>query len=54
MQNNNESIKVERKKYHPNATEKDKFLYKEIIKGLTAGTSVMDIHRKTGVARSTI
>src|SRR5699024_9856399 len=37
------------KKYHANATGKDK-----IRKNLIAETSVMDIHRKTGVARSTI
>jgi|SRR5699024_5203938 len=42
------------KKYHANATGKDKIIYDEIVKNLLAETSVMDIHRKTGVARSTI
>lgn len=46
--------KGRKKKYHINASDKDKIIYKEIIKELIAGTSVMDIHRKTGVARSTI
>lgn len=43
-----------KKKYHAEATGKDKILFDEIVKCLSAGTSVMDIHRKTGVARSTI
>ncbi|MFD1363283.1 helix-turn-helix domain-containing protein [Lentibacillus salinarum] len=42
------------KKYHANATGKDKLIYDEIVKNLSTGTSVMDIHRRTGVARSTI
>jgi len=43
-----------RKKYHEGATGKDKIIYDEIVKHLIEGVSVMDIHRKTNVARSTI
>lgn len=46
--------KGRKKKYHAGATGKDKLIYDTIIDGLNNGTSVMDIHRKTGVARSTI
>lgn len=46
--------KGRKKQYHSAATGKDKIIYDEIMKDLSAGTSVMDIHRKTGVARSTI
>lgn len=46
--------KGRKKQYHAGATGKDKIIYDEVIKNLSAGTSVMDIHRKTGVARSTI
>lgn len=46
--------KGRKKKYHTNATGKDKLIYEAIIKGLNNGMSVMDIHKKTGVARSTI
>lgn len=46
--------KGRKKKYHAEATGKDKIIFDEIVKNLSAGTSVMDIHRKTGVARSTI
>lgn len=41
-------------KYHSGAKGKDKIIYDKIIKELGLGTSVMDIHRTTGVARSTI
>lgn len=43
-----------KQKYHADATGKDKTIYEIIINELKADTSVMDIHRKTGVARSTI
>jgi len=46
--------KGRKKKYHPNATGKDRLIYETIINELHNETSVMDIHRKTGVARSTI
>ncbi|SES28908.1 Site-specific DNA recombinase [Gracilibacillus ureilyticus] len=46
--------KGRKRKYHSNAKGKDKIIYDEITKELRFGTSVMDIHRKTGVARSTI
>lgn len=46
--------KGRKKKYHADAMGKDKLIYDEIIKQLKVDTSVMDIHRKTGVARSTI
>src|SRR5699024_5674158 len=38
--------KGRKKKYHANATGKDKIIYDTIIKELKKGTSVMDIHRK--------
>lgn len=41
-------------KYHSGAQGKDKIVYEDIIKSLSKGTSVMDIHRKTGVSRNTI
>lgn len=41
-------------RYHENATGKDKIIYDTIIEELKKDTSVMDIHRKTGVARSTV
>lgn len=47
-------FKGRKRKYHPDATGKDKTVYETIINELNAGTSVMDIHRKTSVARSTI
>lgn len=43
-----------KRKYHAGAKGKDKVIYDEIVKELKTGTSVIDIHRKTGVARSTI
>lgn len=46
--------KGRKKKYHAGATGKDKIIYDTIIDELNNGISVMDIHRKTGVARSTI
>lgn len=46
--------KGRKKKYHSDAIGKDRTIYNEIIEELNKGTSVMDIHRKTGVARSTI
>jgi len=46
--------KGRKKKYHENATGKDKIVYDTIIEELEKDTSVMDIHRRTGVARSTI
>jgi len=46
--------KGRKRKYHSNAKGKDKIIYDEIVKELGVETSVMDIHRKTGVARSTI
>lgn len=46
--------KGRKKKYHENATGKDKIVYDTIVAELEKDTSVMDIHRRTGVARSTI
>ncbi|MEK5521098.1 recombinase family protein [Heyndrickxia sp. FSL W8-0423] len=46
--------KGRKRKYHSNAKGKDKIIYEEIIKEIVEGTSIMDIHRRTGVARSTI
>lgn len=46
--------KGRKKKYHANATGKDKIIYDTIVEELEKDTSVMDIHRMTGVARSTI
>src|SRR5699024_10109941 len=40
-------------KYSEDATGKDKLIYDTIIDGLNNNVSVMDIHKKTGVARST-
>src|SRR5690625_6737289 len=50
----NGKYKGRKKKYHAGATGKDKLIYETIVKELVAGTSVMDIHRMTGVARSTV
>lgn len=41
-------------KYHENASGKDKLIYDTIITMINNNESVMDIHRKTGVARKTI
>lgn len=46
--------KGRKKKYHKNATGKDKIVYDTIVGELEKDTSVMDIHRMTNVARSTI
>lgn len=46
--------KGRKKKYHADASGQDKLTYETIVEELNNGTSVMDIHRKTGVARSTI
>src|SRR5690625_4741914 len=43
-----------KRKYHANAKGKDKLIYETIVRELHKGTSVMDIHRMTRVARSTI
>lgn len=43
-----------KKRYHENATGRDKIIFDEVIKLLGENTSVMDIHRKTGLARGTI
>ncbi|PAD66007.1 recombinase [Bacillus sp. 7586-K] len=43
-----------KKKYHPNATGKDKVIYDRIVELLKSGKSVMDIHREVDVARNTI
>src|SRR5699024_11074189 len=43
-----------KRKYHANAKGKDKLIYETIVRELHNNTSVMDIHRRTGVARSTI
>lgn len=42
------------RKYHSGATGKDKLIYDEIVRMLASGESVMDIHRRTGVARNTV
>lgn len=47
-------FKGRKRKYHANAKGKDKVIYEKIVRELGIETSVMDIHRKTGVARSTI
>lgn len=41
-------------KYDKHAIGKDKLIYDEIISSVQLKTSVMDIHRKTGVSRITI
>lgn len=41
-------------KYHENAIGKDKIIYDEVVRLLKEKVSVMDIHKKTGVARNTI
>lgn len=46
--------KGRKKRYHANATGKDKIIYDTIVGELEKDTSVMDIHRMTGIARSTI
>lgn len=41
-------------KYSKSSTGKDKLIYDIIVRDLKKNQSVMDIHRKTGVARNTI
>jgi DNA invertase Pin-like site-specific DNA recombinase len=41
-------------KYHPGANGKDKIIYDKVVEMLEKKESVMDIHRKTGLARNTI
>src|SRR5690625_5828095 len=43
-----------KKRYHSNAVGKDKVIYNEVIRCLDEGVSVIDIHRRTGLARNTI
>lgn len=42
------------RKYHSGAVGKDKLIYDEIVRMLASGESVMDIHKRTGVARNTV
>lgn len=42
------------KTYHASATGKNKVIYDEIVRMLASGDSVMDIHKRTGVARNTV
>lgn len=41
-------------KYHSKATGKDKVIYDKVVSMLNDKYSVMEIHRKTGLARNTI
>ncbi|HFK1730023.1 recombinase family protein [Bacillus mobilis] len=43
-----------KKKYHKEATGRDKVIYDEVVRYLNKNVSVMDIHRKTGLSRNTI
>lgn len=43
-----------KKKYHKNAKGKDKIIYDKVVQELAAGTSIMEIHRQTGLSRVTI
>lgn len=43
-----------KKKYYAGATGRDKIIYDEVVKCLQENVSVMNIHRKTGLARNTI
>lgn len=43
-----------KRKYHKDAIGKDKIIYDEVVRLLDENTSVMDVHKKTGVARNTI
>ena len=47
-------FKGRKKKYHVAAKGKDKIVYDEVIRLLNARESVMDIHKRTGLARNTI
>lgn len=51
---NNDKYKGRKVKYHKNATGKDKIIFDEVVKLLNNHTSIMDIHRKTGLSRNTI
>lgn len=46
--------KGQERKYHANATGRNKLIFDEVVRGLKAHESVMDIHRKTGLSRNTI
>src|SRR5699024_1650775 len=41
-------------KYHAGAIGRDNLIYDEVVRLLATGESVMNIHRKTGLARNTI
>lgn len=43
-----------KRKYHKDAIGKDKIIYDEVVRLLDKNTSVMDVHKKTGVARNTV
>ncbi|GGE53420.1 DNA recombinase [Pullulanibacillus camelliae] len=43
-----------KKRYHKEATGKDKVIYNEVVRCLNENISIMDIHRKTGLSRNTI
>ena len=43
-----------KKRYHKEATGKDKIIYEEVVRLLKEKESVMNIHRKTGVSRNTV
>lgn len=43
-----------KKRYHARATGKNKIIYDEVVNCLNENVRVMDIHRKTGLARNTI
>lgn len=43
-----------KRKYHKDAVGKDKIIYDEVVRLLNENVSVMDIHRKTGIARNTV
>lgn len=51
----NGKYKGREKKYHANASNpKDRIIYEKIVSMLESGSSVMDIHKATNVARMTI
>lgn len=43
-----------KKKYHTDATGKDKVIYDKVVQLLREQKSVMDIHREVGISRNTI
>lgn len=47
-------VSIQPKEKARNSIGRDKVIDDLIVDGLNNGTSVMDIHRKTGVSRSTI